>query len=338
MGSPPLPYEPFHLHVWYTLVVTCLAWGLALLYSHFLLRGEPRLRVALISLCIGLPIFAELGSYLIFLLRPAINTPAGALLSYIHVEFLHLLPLDSHLPPPVMFGTTLALLSLLALSLARFVVGSARLGALLRLSEPFETWGYDELTERLHRVAADHGLRLPPIRVLPLDQPLAFTVGLLRPRIYMADGLLALLSEEEALAVFCHELAHVQRHDNLWNWAIRLLRDVAWFLPFSHAGWRLMVHSQDEACDALAVRLTGDPLSLARALVKVSGAWSKADPRSILVATPFALARADVRSRVEQMIMLSDHQGASPPLAAPGAYVLGALLLLLAVLPSLLGS
>lgn len=338
MGAQSIPYEPYHPHVWYTLAVTCLAWVVVTSYSHVLLRGEPRARVALIGLCIGLPLFAELGSYLIFLARPAPDTPLGSLLSRFHLQVLQPLPLDSYFAPSIMIAATATLTSLLLVSLARFAVGSARLEGLLHLSEPFDSWGYDELTERLRVIAGANHLRLPPIRVLPLDQPLAFTVGLLRPRIYVADGLLALLSEEEALAVFCHELAHVYRRDNLWNWLIRLLRDMAWFLPFSHAGWHLMVHSQDEACDAMAVRLTGDPLSLARALVKVAGAWGTADTRGLVAATPFALARADVRSRVAQMISLSDRSGVTLPYALPGAYALGIALLVLAVLPALLGS
>lgn len=338
MGAYPIPYEPYHPHVWYTLAMTCLAWVAVGIYSNQRLRNQPRARVALIGLCIGLPLYAELGSYMIFLLRPAPTTPLGALLAHVHLTYLQPLPLDSYFAPSVVVAAVVTLVSLLLVSLVRFAVGSARLEGLLDLSEPIGAYGYDELIERLDALARAHRLRLPPIRVLPLDQPLAFTVGLLRPRIYIADGLLALLSEDEALAVFCHELAHVRRRDNLWNWAVRLLRDMAWFLPFSHAGWRSMVHSQDEACDALAVQFTGDPLSLARALVKVAGAWHGSAGPSLLVASPFALARADVRSRVEQMISLSDRGGEAPAYALAGAYALGAALLVLAILPALLGS
>jgi Zn-dependent protease with chaperone function len=338
MGMQAIPYDPYHPHVWYTLAVTCLAWIAIAVYSQRVLRNQPRARVALLGVGIALPLFAEVGSYLIFVVRPAPESPMGALLSNFHAYYLQLLPLDTFFAPSIVIGAVLTLSSLLIVSLVRFIVGSVRLEALLRLGEPIDVQGYDELVAELHTIAATNSLRLPPIDVLPLDQPLAFTVGLLRPRIYIADGMLALLTDEEALAVFCHELAHVQRRDNLWNWAVRLLRDTAWFLPFSHAGWRLMVHSQDEACDALAVQFTGDPLSLARALVKVAGAWRNADPVSMSLATPFALARADVRSRVEQMIALSDHSELTPAYAIPGAYALGGVLLMLSVLPSLLGS
>lgn len=338
MGAQLIPYEPYHPHIWYTLVVTSVAWFTISLYSYLFLRNQPRARVALISLAIGLPLFAEFGSYGIFLMRPDPSTPLGSLLSLVHMRYLQALPLDSFFAPSVTIAAAAAIVGLLVVSLIRFGLGSARLKELLRLSEPFDTWGYDELIDRLRTIGVAHNLRLPPIRVLPLDQPLAFTIGLLRPRIYVADGLLALLSEEEALAVFCHELGHVYRRDNLWNWLIRLFRDMAWFLPFSHAGWHMMVQSQDEACDKLAVTLTGDPLSLARALVKVVGAWHGSEPQSLLAATPFALARADVRSRVEQMITLSDHTETTRPFALPGAYVLGIGLLVLSVLPALLGS
>jgi Zn-dependent protease with chaperone function len=338
MGAHAIPYEPYHPHLWYTLAISIFAWGAVGLYSRLALRGEPQARVALIGLAIGLPLFAEIGSYLIFLLRPSPETPLGALLSSVHIHYLQPLPLDSYLTPSVVIALIVALGGLLIVSLARLIVGSVRLEALLRLSEPFDVAGYPELHDRLHAIADEHRLRLPPIHVLPLDQPLAFTIGLLHPRIYVADGMLALLDEDEAVAVFCHELAHVRRYDNLWNWVVRVLRDMAWFMPFSLAGWRLMVLSQDEACDAYAVRLTGNPLGLARALVKVAGAWRVTGGAEMLTATPFALARADVRSRVEQMISLSDDSYPAPRFARSGAYALGAALLVLAVLPALLGS
>jgi hypothetical protein len=109
-------------------------------------------------------------------------------------------------------------------------------------------------------------------------------------------------------------------------------------MPGNHLLWHSMIASQDEACDALAVRITRQPLALARALVKVAAAWRlhKA-PIELPVASPFALAQVSPHSRVEQMIHISD-TGAADFGRSKGAYVLAAVLLLLAVLPALLGS
>ena len=89
--------------------------------------------------------------------------------------------------------------------------------------------------------------------------------------------------------MLCHEWAHVLRRDNLWNWMVRLLRDVLFFLPGNHMLWQSMVASQDEACDALAVEITREPLALARALVKITAAWQRStSPLSLPVVSPFA--------------------------------------------------
>jgi Zn-dependent protease with chaperone function len=149
--------------------------------------------------------------------------------------------------------------------------------------------------------------------------------------------LLELLSTDEALAVLCHEWAHVLRRDTLWNWAVRLLRDVLFFLPGNHLLWQSMIDSQDEACDALAAQITKKPLVLARALVKVSSAaQAQTIKLPIPIVSSFALARATPHMRVEQMIRISD--AAQPSGRAHGAYILAGVLLLLAVLPALLGS
>jgi Zn-dependent protease with chaperone function len=181
------------------------------------------------------------------------------------------------------------------------------------------------------------GHRLPDIWVSNIEAPLAFTTGLLFPRIYITSTLLELLSHDEIMAVLCHEWAHVLRRDNLWNWLVRLLRDVVWFLPGGHIAWRQMVASQDEACDALAATMTRQPLALARALVKIAGAWNLATMPLQMVSS-FARASANPRARVEQMIWLSGDTIPKKRSVIVGAYALAALLLLLAPLPALLGS
>src|SRR5581483_2288661 len=120
----------------------------------------------------------------------------------------------------------------------------------------------------------------------------------------------------------CHEWAHVQRRDTLWNWLIRLLRDVVWFLPGSHLAWQSMVASQDEACDALAVQMTHQPLALARALVKVAGAKIDTAMPPLVAASPFALTGATPRERVAQMIRLHEEDGRPSRIATIGAFVL----------------
>jgi Zn-dependent protease with chaperone function len=338
MGTDIIPYDPYHPHLGYTLAITCLAWVCVALYNRFRLQQCPQQRTRLYALAIGLPIYAEAVSYLIYLFRPAPDTPIGRALSRFHAFVLQSFPIDTFLEPFV-GGIALALLVLVTIgSLARFAYGTCRLTSVLRSAQSLEATRHAYLAVQLAQATTHLGYTPPKILVIDHDAPLAFTIGLLAPAIYLSSGLLRLLTPDEVVAVLCHEWAHVLRRDNLWNWAVRLLRDLLFFLPGNHLLWRCMVASQDEACDALAAEMNREPLVLARALVKVAAAWRQCkSPAPLLDASPFALATASPQSRIEQMIRISD-SNAVPSGRAIGAYVLAGMLLVLAVLPALLGS
>jgi hypothetical protein len=94
MGNGAVPYEPYHPHLGYTLAVTCVAWVVVYFYNRYALHDRPRTRVMLVGIAIGLPLFAELGAYAIFRLRPDAHTPVGRVLSHIHMAYLQRLPID----------------------------------------------------------------------------------------------------------------------------------------------------------------------------------------------------------------------------------------------------
>lgn len=133
----------------------------------------------------------------------------------------------------------------------------------------------------------------------------AFTTGILRPVVYLAPGLASALDGDELEAVFRHELAHVERRDNLilrigrtmaavtvlllieafalagvmgtglmhfgfWNAVALLLMGIATvaFLQRS-LGTRFRTHIE-LCCDARAVTLGADPLALASAILATS--------------------------------------------------------------------
>jgi Zn-dependent protease with chaperone function len=338
MSTDIIPYDVYHPHLGYTLAITCLAWVCVALYSRFRLQQRPKQRIRLYALAIGLPIYAEVGSYLIYLFRPAPHTPIGYYLSHFHAFVLQRLPLDTFLEPLVE-EVALGLLVLITLmSLARFGYGTWQLMSLLQDAKPLRSTSHAHLGAQFAQATVHFGHTMPTIMILHHETPLACTIGLLAPAIYLSSGLLELLTPDEIVAVLCHEWAHILRRDNLWNWVVRLLRDLLFFLPANHLLWRSMVASQDEACDALAAEMTHEPLVLARALVKVAAAWKQyEEPISLPVASPFALATASPRSRIEQMMRISDAE-VVPAGRAVGAYVLAGALLVLAVLPALLGS
>lgn len=92
-------------------------------------------------------------------------------------------------------------------------------------------------------------------------------VGYLKPIILFPIGMINRLETEEAEAVLAHELAHVLRHDYLFNLLQGLIEAIFYFNP---AVWWLSAKVREEremAADELAIQITGDSLGFAKALV-----------------------------------------------------------------------
>ncbi len=338
MGRDIIPYDPYHPHLGYTITVSLLAWLCVAVYCQLALKRQAWLRTVLYAVAIGLPIFGELVAYLIERLRPAPDTPIGYLLTHIHANVIQRIPIDSFLSPTMIAIAFGALLLVTLISLVRFLYGTQQLNHRLRGAIPVEQSEYADVLPQLVKAVNAQTAELPQILVCDLAAPIAFSTGIFRPRVYVTPALFELLTDDEIIAVLCHEWAHVQRRDMLWNWLVRLMRDVVWFLPGSHLAWHAMLASQDEACDALAVQMTSQPLALARALVKVAGAKMDAGMPPLLVASPFALAGAAPRERVEQMLRLLQEDAQPPRINTVGGFALMGLLLVMVVLPALLGS
>ena len=105
----------------------------------------------------------------------------------------------------------------------------------------------------------------------------AFTVGWLRPRVYVDAALAGLLTADELAAVLAHEEAHVARRDPLRLSALRFLACTLFFLP---ALRRLAADAADEAeiaADDRAAGLAGAgaPLALASAIVISATHWAR---------------------------------------------------------------
>lgn len=99
-------------------------------------------------------------------------------------------------------------------------------------------------------------------------QPLAATIGILRPRVVISSALRRDLSEELFAAVLDHENAHVRRRDPLF----RMLARLGAFLhvPGTRRQMRRDLHvSCEQACDEQAADQSGDRLLVARALIAV---------------------------------------------------------------------
>lgn len=337
MGIDVIPYEPYHPHVFYTLLVTCCAWVVIYRFCHRSLHHAPRQRVLLYALAIVLPFWAEGGSYVINVLRPAPDTPLGYVLTHTHTYVINRIPIDSFFSLTTMYSALLLFAAALAASLGRYGYAMVQLRKHLVGAAPLDADQHPGLHKRLLAIAAREGWVPPQILVVPDHKPQAFVTGLVQPQIYVSRGLLHLLNEDEALGVVCHEWAHVLRRDTLLNVLVHVFHDMLLFLPWGHLAWRNLVISQDEACDRLSAWLTKQPLALARALVKVSGAQATNRPRGYLPATPFTMNTSALAVRVENMVELRNGTLVpKPPVWRSVALAAG--LMIVAVLPTLLGS
>ena len=116
---------------------------------------------------------------------------------------------------------------------------------------------------QLVRVVEAHAVEIPSV------------IGWWRPVILLPMGALAGLTPAQADAILVHELAHIRRHDYLVNG----LQHVAETLLFYHpAVWwisRRMRIEREHCCDALVVRVCGDPVEYAVALVELEAGRSR---------------------------------------------------------------
>lgn len=174
--------------------------------------------------------------------------------------------------------------------------------------------------------------RVPVICKFRNARPLAFTIGIFRPIIFLAPRLLDKLSISELRALLMHELAHVKRLDALRFWGSELFVAaipvmvvllfavhfvasqlgnmflmvaigavlIAQFLVLP----RLLLHNEKK-CDDIAVEASKDPAGLASSLVRVAQVghhlpvfrWQLGLP----IVRPFAPRRSLLRIRVRRL-------------------------------------
>jgi beta-lactamase regulating signal transducer with metallopeptidase domain len=121
-------------------------------------------------------------------------------------------------------------------------------------------------------------------------------VGWLRPAILLPASAFTGLTPQQLEAVLAHELAHVRRHDYLVN---VLQAGVETLLFYHPAVWwvsRQIRIEREHVCDDMAVRVTGDAMTYARALTRIDRLRA-ASPRLALGADGGSL-----RSRVSRLV------------------------------------
>ncbi|MEL6716866.1 MAG: M56 family metallopeptidase, partial [Planctomycetota bacterium] len=90
-----------------------------------------------------------------------------------------------------------------------------------------------------------------------------YATGVLFPRVVVPDPVRAGLDPRARRAMLAHELGHVARFDAAWSAVARTLGALLFFQPLNQLVLARLDENAEFACDAFAVRLTGDEVGLA---------------------------------------------------------------------------
>ena len=158
--------------------------------------------------------------------------------------------------------------------------------------------GWALLRRVIWRSRALHG----PLRE-STDVVVPVAAGLLRPVVILPVGWREWRPEVRE-AVLAHEFAHLRRHD-VWVSALaRIVKCLFWFHPLAWWVSRKVSELAEQACDAAALEVVGDPAGYSRVLLQFAGAVNLARYRASLS----GLAMADssgLATRIDQVFALS---------------------------------
>jgi Zn-dependent protease with chaperone function len=99
------------------------------------------------------------------------------------------------------------------------------------------------------------GIEKPVLHVIDSAQPQAFSVSILKPRIYVSIGLAELLSKKEMEAVLLHEMGHIKRQSSWLKFSTYLHRLAS---PFSVVtNFNPTLEAEEKAADEFAIIVQG---------------------------------------------------------------------------------
>ena len=96
------------------------------------------------------------------------------------------------------------------------------------------------------------------------------TAGFIKPMILFPIALLNRLSEEQVEAILLHELAHIKRHDYLFNILQRIMEIVLFFNPMVWLLAKDIRREREFCCDDLVLDYSANPGIYAHALLQIA--------------------------------------------------------------------
>lgn len=133
-----------------------------------------------------------------------------------------------------------------------------------------------------HRLRAHSAWRHAGALVIEDERPRAFCAGLVRPRVYVSSGALALLDDGALRAVLAHELAHARRRDPLRLACGRVLARALGFVPGLGELHRHQVALAELSADECAIAAAPENrAALARAMLSFAEHSRPEDPTGL---------------------------------------------------------
>ncbi|HSI90396.1 MAG TPA: M56 family metallopeptidase, partial [Adhaeribacter sp.] len=123
--------------------------------------------------------------------------------------------------------------------------------------------------QKLAELGAELNLQKPVLLLESLKVNVPMALGYLKPVILVPVGALNGLSEKQVEAILAHELAHICRHDYLFNLLQSFIETIFFFHP---AVWWMNAcirAERENCCDDIAMNLCGDPVVFAGALAEL---------------------------------------------------------------------
>ncbi len=146
-----------------------------------------------------------------------------------------------------------------------------------------------EWAGKLKQLALSIGIHAPVKLMESARVQMPFTVGWLKPCIYVPAGLLAQLPADQLEAILLHELAHIRRRDYLVNILQRFAEIIFFFNPALLWISACIREEREACCDDIAVAHTPRQASYLEALVAFENAGQRVQLGMALGQTKFYL-------------------------------------------------
>lgn len=134
-----------------------------------------------------------------------------------------------------------------------------------RLNFPTDEYWQDMMHRLLDKTGLNKAVEL--VESAAVKTPLV--IGHLKPMILFPVGVINRLSEQEVEAILAHEIAHIVRHDYVFNILQSIVESLFYYHP---AVWWISNQiriERESACDEMAIALINDKFNYAKALVTV---------------------------------------------------------------------